>query len=142
MAKKTTPAHIPVTPQPMWGSIRLKDETLSAPEWWFFSDGKLYPMRACFEATPLPISDFISMPAEENIASGSLVNDEQIVMPVLNAYSIDIGQKYPARLVNNQLITFEVSEIVPHDPPDGYKDLVMTRIEDTDIPSIFGLSDE
>ena len=49
---------------------------------------------------------------------------------------------YRSKCETCQLVTFEVSEIVPHDPPDGYKDLVMTRVEDLDTPPIFGLSDD
>jgi len=131
--KNMTPAMVPIVPQPVWGSLRnAEDDSLTEPEWWFFYQGQMYPLRPCFESTTaIPVSDFISMSLSSTYDDPRvLFGAGRITMKVLNAHSVSLGEIYPTMTTGQEVATLQVHEIVPRDPPDGYKDIVFTRVED------------
>jgi len=132
--KNANPAQVPITPQPIWGSKQLSEGSLTPPEWWFFYKGELYPMRACFDVEAMPVEEFMSMPLMPHLSDPKAIfGDPTIVMPLANHLEVIVGQEYPSMLVGNEVATLRVEEVVPHDPPDGFKDVIMVHAQEATL---------
>ena len=131
--KNMTPAHVPLVPQPVWGSFRDPEaDSIAAPERWFFYQGHMYPMRACFLSnSSIPVSDFVSAPLPPNHADPSLIfGDARITMRLPNHRKVSVGDIFPTMTIGQEVATLKVEEISPHYPPDGFKTVVFIRVDD------------
>lgn len=131
--QQTTPANVPVVPQPIWGSLRNSESNkLADPEWWFFYRGQMHPMRACFSSSDsIPVSDFISMPFPAHHNDPRVIFGEgRVTMKVPAGHAVAVGEIYPTMTLGEEVATLRVHEVVMRFPPDGYKDIVFTRADD------------
>lgn len=132
--KNMTPAMVPIVPQPVWGSLRnAEDGSLTNPEWWFFYQGHMYPLRPCFESSnAIKVSDFMSaqLPSRHDDPRLIFGEDARITMTVPNDYAVVAGEIYPTMTVGREVATLKVHEVVPNYPPDGFKTVVFIRVDD------------